>query len=153
MALANLQKALVCGVMSCPARVSLMLSQDAMAADSKTKGTAQEKRRGDKAARDKKFQDALDGLVKDRDETKKRQAADDKKPGTQAVLDALKWVSLPGQVDNPADLPCRTSGDGQAAFLRKLATEIMEQNSSQHKGTQQATQNAAREQVGFNLAG
>jgi hypothetical protein len=47
----------------------------------------------------------------------------------------------------------RTSGDSQAAFLRKLATEIMEQNSNQHKGTIQAAQGAAREQVGFNLAG
>jgi hypothetical protein len=54
----------------------------------------QEKRRADKTVRDKKFQDALDILVKDRDETKKRLVADEKKPGTQAVLDALKWVKL-----------------------------------------------------------
>jgi hypothetical protein len=37
--------------------------------------------------------------------------------------------------------------------LRKLATEIMEQNSNQHKLSQAEAKNAAREQVGFNLAG
>lgn len=47
----------------------------------------------------------------------------------------------------------RNQGDGQAAFLRKLAAEIMEQNSNQHGLTQKAAQSAAREQVGFNLAG
>lgn len=56
--------------------------------------------------------------------------------GTQAILDALK-----------------TAGDGQAAFLKKLAADIMEQNSNQHQLTQQAAQASAREQVGFNLAG
>lgn len=68
-----------------------------MIADGKTRNTGyderiktQEKRRVDKTTRDKKFQDALDVLVKDRDETKKRLVADEKKPGTQAVLDALK---------------------------------------------------------------
>jgi hypothetical protein len=39
------------------------------------------------------MQDALDVLVKDTDESKKRRTADEKKPGTQAVLDALKYVS------------------------------------------------------------
>jgi len=47
----------------------------------------------------------------------------------------------------------RNQGDGQAQFLRKLAAEIMEQNSNQHGLTQKAAQTAAREQVGFNLAG
>lgn len=47
----------------------------------------------------------------------------------------------------------RNQGDGQAQFLRKLAAEIMEQNSNQHGLTQKAAQAAAREQVGFNLAG
>jgi len=47
----------------------------------------------------------------------------------------------------------RNQGDGQAQFLRKLASEIMEQNSNQHGLTQKAAQTAAREQVGFNLAG
>lgn len=68
-----------------------------MIADGKTRNTSydervkiQEKRRADKTTRDKKFQDAFDALAKDRDEAKKRQVADDKKPGTQAVLDALK---------------------------------------------------------------
>jgi carbamoylphosphate synthase large subunit len=49
-----------------------------------------EKRRTEKAARDKKFQEALDKLILVGDETKKQKAADDKKPGTQAILDALK---------------------------------------------------------------
>lgn len=56
--------------------------------------------------------------------------------GAQAILDALK-----------------ASGDGQAAFLRKLAAEIMEQSSNQHQLTQQAAKASAREQVGFNLTG
>jgi hypothetical protein len=47
----------------------------------------------------------------------------------------------------------RNQGDGQAQFLRKLAAEIMEQNSNQHGLTQKAAKEAAREQVGFNLAG
>ena len=47
----------------------------------------------------------------------------------------------------------RSQGDGQAQFLRKLAAEIMDQNSSQHDQTKKAAQTAAREQVGFNLAG
>ncbi|WVR08584.1 hypothetical protein IAU60_005639 [Kwoniella sp. DSM 27419] len=125
-ALANLQKAL-----------------DAIAADNRAAHTvtdeskkAQDKRRADKTARDKKITDALEKLVAERDEAKKKQASEEKKPGTQAILDALK-----------------TAGDGQAGFLRKLATEIMEQNSNQHLLTQQAAKGAAREQIGFNLAG
>lgn len=50
----------------------------------------QEKRRKDKSARDKRIQDALDKLVTERDEAKKKLTADEKKPGTQAILDALK---------------------------------------------------------------
>ncbi|WWD20657.1 hypothetical protein CI109_105133 [Kwoniella shandongensis] len=125
-ALANLQKML-----------------DLLATDNKTAKTlqdesakSQEKRRADKSVRDKKITEALDKLVAEREEAKKKQAADDKKPGTQAILDALK-----------------TSGDSQAAFLRKLATEMMDNNSSQHQKTQQAMKETAREQVGFNLAG
>lgn len=49
-----------------------------------------EKRRTDKAARDKKITEALDKLVLERDEAKKQKTADEKKPGPQAVLDALK---------------------------------------------------------------
>lgn len=52
-----------------------------------------------------------------------------------------------------ARLMYRNQGDGQALFLRKLAAEIMEQNSNQHGLTQKAAKEAAREQVGFNLAG
>lgn len=59
-----------------------------------------------------------------------------KQKGTQAVLDAFKQ-----------------SGDDQAQFLRKLGVEIMEQNSNQHKATQDAAKSWAKEQVGFNLAG
>ena len=73
--------------------------QDALSADQKTWRTANDdrtkasdKRRGEKTTRDKKVQDALDKLVADRDEAKKQKAADDKKPGIQAILDALKWV-------------------------------------------------------------
>ncbi|KAK8850475.1 hypothetical protein IAR55_004393 [Kwoniella newhampshirensis] len=116
---------------------------DLLANDNKTAKTlqdegakSQEKRRADKSVRDKKITEALEKLVADREEAKKKQSAEDKKPGTQAILDALK-----------------TSGDSQAAFLRKLATEMMDNNSSQHQKTQQAMKNAAREQVGFNLAG
>ena len=44
----------------------------------------------DKNARDKKVQDTLDKLMTERDEAKKKQAAEERKPGTQAILDALK---------------------------------------------------------------
>jgi len=54
------------------------------------KAKNQDKRRGDKTTRDKKVQEALEKLVTERDEAKKRQATDDKKPGNQAILDALK---------------------------------------------------------------
>ncbi|OCF45693.1 hypothetical protein I317_00596 [Kwoniella heveanensis CBS 569] len=125
------------------ALAAVLKALDALAAESKAakamsdeQSKSQEKRRTDKTARDKKITEALDKLVADREDAKKKQAADDKKPGTQAILDALK-----------------TAGDGQAAFLRKLATEIMDQNSNQHQLTQQAAKGAAREQIGFNLAG
>lgn len=49
-----------------------------------------DKRRTEKTARDKKITEALDKLLAGSDETKKAKAADDKKPGTQAILDALK---------------------------------------------------------------
>ncbi|WVF67946.1 hypothetical protein IAT40_002708 [Kwoniella sp. CBS 6097] len=125
------------------ALAAVLKALDALAAENKAtktmsdeKAKAQDKRRTDKTVRDKKITEALDKLVADREEAKKKQAVDDKKPGTQAILDALK-----------------TAGDGQAAFLRKLATEIMDQNSNQHQLTQQAAKGAAREQIGFNLAG
>jgi hypothetical protein len=95
-----------------------------------------EKRRADKVTRDKKWQDALDKLLADKEEMKKHRDANDKKPGSQAILDALK-----------------TAGDQQSAFLRKMAAEIMDHNSNQHKLTQTEAQKWAREQVGFNLAG
>lgn len=73
--------------------------QDALANEGKANKTANDeakkatdKRRLDKAARDKKITDALDKLVIERDEAKKQKTVDDKKPGTQAILDALKWV-------------------------------------------------------------
>ena len=47
----------------------------------------------------------------------------------------------------------RSQGDGQAGFLRKLAAEIMDHNSNQHRLTQSEAKIAAREQVGFNIAG
>jgi hypothetical protein len=53
-----------------------------------------DKRRTEKITTVKKIQDALDVLVKDTDEAKKRRTVDEKKPGTQAVLDALKYVSF-----------------------------------------------------------
>ncbi|KAL7422817.1 hypothetical protein Q5752_002113 [Cryptotrichosporon argae] len=125
------------------ALAELRRALDGLAGDQKTWRTSYDesaktadKRRADKAARDKKWQEALDKLVGDKDEQKKLREADAKKPGTQAILDALK-----------------TSGDAQSAFLRKLATEVMEQNSNQHKLTQDAAKQWAREQVGFNLAG
>lgn len=71
--------------------------KDALAAENKTRNTSQDerlrssdKRRAEKVTTVKKMQDALDILVKDTDESKKRRTVDDKKPGTQAVLDALK---------------------------------------------------------------
>ena len=51
-----------------------------------------DKRRTEKITTVKKMQDALDVLVKDTDEAKKRRTVDEKKPGTQAVLDTLKYV-------------------------------------------------------------
>lgn len=97
---------------------------------------ASDKRRGDKDARDKKFQEALDKLVAQMEAEKKKATADGKKPGTQAILDALK-----------------TQGDAQGSFLRKLATETVEQLANQHKATQAEMKKNAREQVGFNLSG
>ncbi len=64
--------------------------QKGMRSSSDEKAKTQEKRRSDKTTRDKKIQDALDKLVIERDEAKKKQAAEEKKPGSQAILDALK---------------------------------------------------------------
>lgn len=68
-----------------------------MAAENKTRNNvvderfkSSDKRRAEKITTVKKVQDALDVLVKNTDEAKKRRAAEEKKPGTQAVLDALK---------------------------------------------------------------
>ncbi|RXK40622.1 hypothetical protein M231_02077 [Tremella mesenterica] len=123
--------------------LNLQKALDSMANDNKTWRSLQDgkvkdkdKRRSDKTTRDKKLQEALDKLVVEANEMKKRNTADEKKPGTQAILDALK-----------------VAGDSQAGFLRKLAVEINEQNSNQHSQTQAAMKAAAREQVGFNLAG
>lgn len=48
---------------------------------------------------------------------------------------------------------CRTFGDGQGAFLRKLVGEIVDQLANQHKATREDMKKSAREQVGFNLSG
>lgn len=61
------------------------------ASDERIKTT--EKRRADKDARDKKYTTALEKLVANLEAEQKKAAADGKKPGTQAILDALKWVS------------------------------------------------------------
>jgi hypothetical protein len=79
-ALANLQKALD----------ALANEGNANKAANDEKSKAADKRRLEKAARDKKITEALDKLVVERDEAKKQKAVDDKKPGTQAILDALK---------------------------------------------------------------
>nr|XP_019051135.1 hypothetical protein I302_01584 [Kwoniella bestiolae CBS 10118]OCF30065.1 hypothetical protein I302_01584 [Kwoniella bestiolae CBS 10118] len=125
-ALANLQKAL--DLIATEGKATKTANDE--------KAKAQDKRRTEKTARDKKITEALDKLVLDREEAKKKETANEKKPGTQAILDALN-----------------KKGDAESAFLRKLATEIMEQNSNQHVLTQQAAKLAARDQIGFNLAG
>lgn len=70
-----------------------------MAKDQKDRSTSTDKRRTDKTARDKKFQDTLDKLIVQKDEGKKKE--DDKtkkdKEGTQAVLDAIQSVGVPGE--------------------------------------------------------
>ena len=74
-----------------------MTSQDSLVNDQKTfrsasdeRGKGQDKDRTETIARDKKVQDTLDKLIVEREELKKKQTADEKKPGSQAVLDALK---------------------------------------------------------------
>lgn len=95
---------------------TLTCRQDSLANDSKTWKTqyddtakGQEKRRTDKAARDKKLQDALDKLVAAQEEAKKKQVTDEKKPGTQAILDALKWVTFPQWSADNQDFGRRSS--------------------------------------------
>lgn len=46
----------------------------------------------------------------------------------------------------------KSSGEAQAGYFRKLCTDVMDQNSSQHKLTQDAAKLWAREQVTFNLS-
>ncbi|TYJ54390.1 hypothetical protein B9479_004978 [Cryptococcus floricola] len=115
-----------------------LLSSDHASSKSSEGDREQEKkrRREDKAARDEIMVNALDKLMGDREDAKKKAVTDEKKPGFQAILDALK-----------------NSGEGQAAFLKKLGTELMETSSNQHKETQTAVKASAREQVGFNVAG
>lgn len=73
--------------------------QEAVAKDQKDRGVSGDKRRADKATRDKKFQDSLDKLVIQKDEGKKKEDENKKKEdekakkekdGTQAVLDAIQ---------------------------------------------------------------
>jgi hypothetical protein len=63
-----------------------------LAAENKTRNAStderlksSDKRRAEKATTVKKMQDALDVLVKDTDESKKRRTADEKKPGCSQV--------------------------------------------------------------------
>ncbi|WOO79596.1 uncharacterized protein LOC62_02G003122 [Vanrija pseudolonga] len=74
-------------------------------------------------------------LLSNDEELKKAIEAESKKPGVQAVLDALK-----------------STNEAQASYFRKLCTDVMDQNSSQHKLTQDAAKLWAREQVTFNLS-
>ncbi|WVN89721.1 uncharacterized protein L203_104951 [Cryptococcus depauperatus CBS 7841] len=96
----------------------------------------QEKRREDKAARDKKITEVLDKLVSNDEDLKKKEAANEKKPTNADVLEAFRKL-----------------GSEQADFLKKLGKDITEHNSNQHEITRQTSKTSAREQVGFNLAG
>lgn len=74
-------------------------NQEALSKSDLDRSTAAEKRRADKVARDKKYQETLDKLVVQKDEGKKKddekakadvEKAKKEKDGTQAVLDAIQ---------------------------------------------------------------
>ena len=95
-----------------------------------------EKRRTEKASREKEWQSAFDKLLSQVEVDKKWRETEGKKLGADSVIDFLK-----------------KSNEDQTAFLRSLAADIMAQNSDQHKTTKEATKAMAREQVAFNVAG
>lgn len=135
------QKALMDALAKLTAGVAALLEAESLEAGNvKKAGEARTKRRADKVAIAKKTEEFLTNILKDSNALKK--TSDDnrkdpaKAPETKAVLDAFK-----------------SAGEAQAQFLKKLGTEIMDQNSNQHKLTQDASKQWAREQVGFNLAG
>lgn len=97
---------------------------------------AKEKRRADRGDRDKKWQDAFDKLLQEKEDDKKWREAEGKKPGSQAVIDYMKKHS-----------------EDLTTFLKALAADIVAQNVNQHQQTQAAAKNWAREQVAFNLSG
>ncbi|GHJ85207.1 hypothetical protein NliqN6_1609 [Naganishia liquefaciens] len=95
-----------------------------------------EKRRLEKATKDKQWQSAFDKLLAQVENDKKWRETEGKKPGADAVIDFLK-----------------KSNEDQTTFLRSLAADIMAQNADQHKTTKEAHKAMAREQVAFNVAG
>lgn len=86
-------------------------------------------RRKVNAERDKKVKEALDKLTSE-------EAAEAKKSGTQAVLDALK-----------------SSNEAHSKFIRDFGVELMEHMADQHKATQDSSKGWAKEQVAFNISG
>lgn len=95
-----------------------------------------DKRRTEKATKEKQWQSAFDKLLAEVEADKKWREAESKKPGGDTVIDFLK-----------------KSNEDQTAFLRALAADIMAQNADQHKATKETAKSMAREQVAFNVAG
>lgn len=134
-------KALLESVAKIAAGVAALLEADDLEPDNVKKAKeAVAKRRADKAALAKKMEEFLQNIIKDTNALKKIADAEAKEPGqapsVKAILEAYK-----------------VAGKEFSTFLNKMAHDIMDQNSSQHKLTQEAAKLWAREQVGFNVAG
>ena len=128
---------------------------------------AADKRRADKSARDKKYQDSFDKLVVQKDESKKKdeekskaegEKAKKEKEGFQAVLDAIQSVLSHSDLDSRCGVLVRADegrkfGTQEKEYLDRLGKGILEQNSKQHEETRKAAKAGAREQVAFNLSG
>lgn len=134
-------KALFEAVAKITAGVAALLETDDLEPGNVKKAKeAAAKRRADKAALAKKTEEFLQNIVKDTGALKKAADAEAKDPAkaptVMAVLEQYK-----------------KAGNEQTVYLRKLGNEILDHNSSQHKATQDAAKQWARDQVSFNLSG
>lgn len=134
-------KALLEAVAKIAAGVAALLETDDLEpANVKKAKEAVTKRRADKAALAKKMDEFLQNILKDTNALKKISDAEAKEPGKAPMVKTILETY-------------KQSGVEQSKWLKDLGQNIMDHNSNQHKLTQDAAKQWAREQVGFNLAG
>lgn len=119
---------------------ALLETDDLEPANVKKAKEAVTKRRADKATLAKKMDEFLQNILKDTNALKKISDVEAKEPGKAPMVKTILETY-------------KQSGVEQSKWLKDLGQNVMDHNSNQHKLTQDAAKQWAREQVGFNLAG